>query len=185
MVGAQPGGGRPPARLAPDRGAPPDQRGQGAPVQALTDPDKADQHHFPERTVTDSPRLAARSTAWQTRGSLAVTPRQREVSMRRRHAAALAIPPLLAVVALAGGASASASAASAPAGSAMPAGYSASPSADTDKLVTVTGAFGKAPKVKIPAGPGSGTLYIKTVIKGTGTKLTRAESLIGDFALYY
>ena len=36
MVGAQPGGGRPPARLAPDRGAAPDQRGQGAPVQAVT-----------------------------------------------------------------------------------------------------------------------------------------------------
>ena len=36
MVGAQPGGGRPAAGLAPDRGAAPDQRGQGAPVQALT-----------------------------------------------------------------------------------------------------------------------------------------------------
>jgi FKBP-type peptidyl-prolyl cis-trans isomerase len=98
--------------------------------------------------------------------------------MRRRHAAALAITPLLAIAALAGGASASASAASAPAGS------SASPAADTYKLVTVTGAFGKAPKVKIPAVPGSGPLYIKTVIKGTGTKLTKAQSLIGDFAMY-
>jgi ABC-type glycerol-3-phosphate transport system substrate-binding protein len=88
--------------------------------------------------------------------------------MRRRHAAALAITPLLAIAALAGGASASASAASAPAGSAMSAGSSASPTADTYKLVTVTGAFGKAPKVKIPAVPGSGGLYIKTVIKGTG-----------------
>jgi FKBP-type peptidyl-prolyl cis-trans isomerase len=104
--------------------------------------------------------------------------------MRRRHAAALAITPLLAIAALAGSASASASAASAPAGSAMSAGSSASPTADTYKLVTVTGAFGKAPKVKIPAVPGSGALYIKTVIKGTGTKLTKAQSLIGDFAIY-
>jgi FKBP-type peptidyl-prolyl cis-trans isomerase len=66
----------------------------------------------------------------------------------------------------------------------MSAGSSASPTADPCKLVTVTGAFGKAPKVKIPAVPGSGALYIKTVIKGTGTKLTRAQSLIGDFAMY-
>jgi len=102
--------------------------------------------------------------------------------MRRRHAAALAITPLLAIAALAGGASASAVAAVA--GSAMSAGSSASPTAGTYKLVTVTGAFGQAPKVKIPAVPGSGALYIKTVIKGTGAKLTKAESLIGDFAVY-
>ena len=107
--------------------------------------------------------------------------------MQRRHAAALALTPLLAIAALAGGASASASAASASAASAGPvmsAGSSASPTADTRKLVTVTGAFGKAPKVKIPAVPGSGPLYIKTVIKGTGTKLTKAQSLIGDFVVY-
>src|ERR1700678_3553984 len=102
--------------------------------------------------------------------------------MRRRHAAALAITPLLAIAALAGGASASAVAAVA--GSAMSARSSASPSADTRKLVTVSGAFGKAPKVKIPAVPGSGPLYIKTVIKGTGAELTKAQSLIGDFAVY-
>jgi peptidylprolyl isomerase len=38
--------------------------------------------------------------------------------------------------------------------------------------------------VKIPAVPGSGPLYIKTVIKGTGAELTKAQSLIGDFAVY-
>jgi peptidylprolyl isomerase len=102
--------------------------------------------------------------------------------VRRRHATALAITPLLVIAALAGGASASASAASA--GSAMSAGSSASPTADTYKLVTVTGAFGEVPKVKIPAVPGSGALYIKTVIKGTGAELTKAQSLIGDFAVY-
>ncbi len=104
--------------------------------------------------------------------------------MRRRHAAALGITPLLVIAALAGGAPVPASAASAPAGTAISAGSSASPTADTYKLVTVTGAFGKAPKVKIPAKPGSGALYIKTVIKGTGTKLTKGQSLIGDFAVY-
>jgi FKBP-type peptidyl-prolyl cis-trans isomerase len=122
-----------------------------------------------------------RSRAPSCRGLRCDAP-QREVSMRRRHAAALAITPLLAIAALAGGASVSASAASV--GSAMSAGSSASPAVDTCNLVTVTGAFGKAPKVKIPAVPGSGALYIKTVIKGTGTKLTKAQSLIGDFALY-
>jgi FKBP-type peptidyl-prolyl cis-trans isomerase len=104
--------------------------------------------------------------------------------MRRRHAAALGITPLLVIAALAGGAPVPASAASAPAGTAISAGSSASPTADTYKLVTVTGAFGEVPKVKIPAVPGSGALYIKTVIKGTGAKLTKAQSLIGDFAVY-
>jgi FKBP-type peptidyl-prolyl cis-trans isomerase len=102
--------------------------------------------------------------------------------MRRRHVAALAVTPLLFIAALAGGASASA--ATAPAASAMPARASAAPSADSRKLVTVSGAFGKAPKVKIPAVPGTGPLYIKTAIKGAGAKLTKAQSLIGDFAVY-
>jgi FKBP-type peptidyl-prolyl cis-trans isomerase len=100
--------------------------------------------------------------------------------MRRRPVAALVITPLLAIAALAGGASASASAASAPARSVL----SARPSADTYKLVTVSGPFGKAPKVKIPAADPSGPLYIKTVIKGKGTRLTKAQTLIGDFVLY-
>src|SRR5271156_4614324 len=99
--------------------------------------------------------------------------------MRRRHAAALAIAPLLVIVALAGGAPASAAAASA-----MSARSSASPPAATRKLVAGSGAFGQAPKVKIPAVPGSGPLYIKTVIKGVGARLTKAQSLIGDYAAY-
>jgi len=103
--------------------------------------------------------------------------------MRRRPAIALVITPLLAIAALAGSASAS-TAAVRPAKPAASARLSASPSADTRKLVTVSGRFGAVPKVTIPAKTGSGPLYIKTVIKGAGPKLTTARSLIGDFVAY-
>jgi len=95
--------------------------------------------------------------------------------MRRRRAAALAITSLFAVAAIAGcGSSSSSKAASS----------SASPAADTYTSVTATGTFGKAPTVKIPAATGSGALYTKTVIQGTGATLTTAQSLLGDFVMY-
>jgi len=92
--------------------------------------------------------------------------------MRRRRAAALVITPLLAALALAG------------CGSASSSSKSASTPADTYTSVTATGTFGKAPTVKIPAETGTGALYTKTVIKGTGTTLTSAQSLLGDFVMY-
>jgi FKBP-type peptidyl-prolyl cis-trans isomerase len=95
--------------------------------------------------------------------------------MRRRRAAALAITSLFAVAAIAGcGSSSSSKAASA----------SASPAADTYTSVTATGTFGKTPTVKIPAATGSGALYTKTVIQGSGAALTTAQSLLGDFVMY-
>jgi peptidylprolyl isomerase len=100
--------------------------------------------------------------------------------MRRRRVAALAITSLLAVGVLAGcGASSSAAA-----GSSASASSSASSAADTYTSVTATGAFGKAPTVTIPAKAGSGALYTKTVIQGTGPALTTSQSLLGNFALY-
>jgi FKBP-type peptidyl-prolyl cis-trans isomerase len=92
-----------------------------------------------------------------------------------RRAAALAIVPLLAVVALAGCGSSSSS--SKPAAA-------ASSTADTYKSVTVTGAFGKTPTVTIPKVTGSGTLLTKTLIQGTGAKLTSSEGLIGNYVAY-
>jgi FKBP-type peptidyl-prolyl cis-trans isomerase len=92
-----------------------------------------------------------------------------------RRAAALAIVPLLAVVALAGCSSSS----STPGASA-----SASSTADTYKSVTVTGAFGKTPTVTIPKVAPSGPLYTKTLIEGTGAKLTSTEGMIGNVVGY-
>ena len=89
-----------------------------------------------------------------------------------RRAAALAFIPLLAAVAVAGCGSSSSS---------KPAAASSS---DTYKSVSVTGTFGKAPTVTIPKVKGSGTLYTKTLIQGTGAKLTSAEGMIGNYVAY-
>jgi peptidylprolyl isomerase len=56
--------------------------------------------------------------------------------------------------------------------------------ADDYTSVTATGAFGTAPTVTIPAKAGSGTLYTKTLIQGTGTPLTTSDSLLGNFVMY-
>ena len=87
-----------------------------------------------------------------------------------RRAAALVITPLLAALVLAGCGSSSSS--------------SNAAAADTYKSVTATGTFGKAPTVKIPAENGSGPLYTKTVIQGTGAALTSSEGMIGNYVAY-
>jgi peptidylprolyl isomerase len=86
-----------------------------------------------------------------------------------RRAAALVITPLLAALALAGCGSSSSSNAAA---------------SDTYKSVTATGTFGKAPTVKIPAEQGSGALYTKTVIQGSGAALTSSQGMIGNYVAY-
>jgi peptidylprolyl isomerase len=91
-----------------------------------------------------------------------------------RRAAALAFIPLLAAAAVAGCSSSP---------SAKPSA-SASASADTYKSVTVTGAFNKAPKVTIPKVTGSGPLYTKTLIQGTGAKLTSSQGMVGNYVAY-
>jgi FKBP-type peptidyl-prolyl cis-trans isomerase len=114
--------------------------------------------------------------------------------MRRRRAAALAITSLLAAAVTAGCASSSStqaaagskasasSSASSAASSSASAGSSTGP--DDYTSVTVAGEFGKAPTVTIPAAAGSGALYTKTLIQGTGAKLTTTQSLLGNFVLY-
>jgi FKBP-type peptidyl-prolyl cis-trans isomerase len=113
--------------------------------------------------------------------------------MRRRRAAALAITSLLAVAVIAGcgsssssksAASSASSTASSSASSSSSASASASSTADTYTSVTATGAFGKAPTVTIPNLTANGPLYTKTLIEGTGAKLTTSQSLLGDFVLY-
>ena len=89
-----------------------------------------------------------------------------------RRAAALVAIPLLAAVAIAGCGSSSSS---------KPA--AAAPS-DTYTSVTVSGTFNKSPKVTIPKETGSGNLYTKTVIQGTGAKLTSTEGMIANYVAY-
>ena len=95
-----------------------------------------------------------------------------------RRAAALVITPLLATLAVAGCSSSSSKPASAPSSSASAA------ATDTYQSVTVTGAFGKAPKVTIPKETGTGNLLTKTLIQGTGAKLTTTEGMVGNYVAY-
>ena len=89
-----------------------------------------------------------------------------------RRAAALVALPLLAAVAVAGCSSSSSSA------------KPSSSTAASNSVVTATGSFGAAPKVTIPAEKAAPALYTKTVIQGSGSKLTSAETLEGNFVLY-
>ena len=88
-----------------------------------------------------------------------------------RRAAALVITPLLAALALAGCGSSSSSSSNAAASNAY-------------QSVTASGTFGKAPTVKIPAEKGSGALYTKTVIQGSGAALTTSEGMVGNYVAY-
>ena len=99
-----------------------------------------------------------------------------------RRAAALAMPPLLAAVAVVGcgSSSSSPSAAKSPASSAS----GSAAASDTYTAVTATGAFGKAPTVTIPAKTGSGPLTTKTLIQGSGATLTTSEGLVGNYVAY-
>ncbi|MGD0685191.1 MAG: FKBP-type peptidyl-prolyl cis-trans isomerase [Streptosporangiaceae bacterium] len=83
----------------------------------------------------------------------------------RRIAAALAVP-LLAVLALAG------------------CGSSTTPATNHGGSVKVSGAFGAAPTVTIPAAEATGKLAIKTVIQGNGPVLTSGDSFVGNYAVY-
>jgi FKBP-type peptidyl-prolyl cis-trans isomerase len=89
-------------------------------------------------------------------------------------AAALAVIPLLAAVAVAGCGSSSSS---------KPAAAASAP-ADTYKSVAVSGAFNKAPTVTIPKETGTGSLYTKTLIQGSGATTTSTEGVIGNYVAY-
>ncbi|HEY7261991.1 MAG TPA: FKBP-type peptidyl-prolyl cis-trans isomerase [Trebonia sp.] len=84
-----------------------------------------------------------------------------------RRAAALLVIPLLAGAAAAGCSSSSSS------------------SADTtNSSVTATGKFGANPKVTIPAKKADSALITKTLIQGSGAKMTTADTLEANFVLY-
>jgi peptidylprolyl isomerase len=89
-----------------------------------------------------------------------------------RRAAALAFLPLIAAAAIAGCSSSSSS---------TPAAVSSS---DSYKSVTVSGTFDKSPTVKIPKVKGTGDLYTKTVIQGSGATLTASDGMVGNYVAY-
>jgi FKBP-type peptidyl-prolyl cis-trans isomerase len=92
-----------------------------------------------------------------------------------RRASALVVIPLLAAAALAGCASSS---------SHHPAASSTGGSDATSQSVSVSGNFGASPTVHIPKAAAGPDLYTKTLIQGSGQKLTSAQSLVGNFVLY-
>ena len=82
-----------------------------------------------------------------------------------RRASALLAVPLLGVAALAAGC-----------GSSKP--------ADANSSVSVSGAFGAAPKVTIPSATASPSLYTKTVIGGKGAPLSPTDSFEANYVAY-
>src|SRR5487761_875139 len=87
-----------------------------------------------------------------------------------RRAAALVVIPLVAAAAVAGCSSSPAK--------------PSTPTVTSNSAVTASGQFGAAPKVTIPSEKAASALYTKTLIQGSGTPLTKAETLEGNFVLY-
>src|SRR5215467_8803564 len=59
-----------------------------------------------------------------------------------------------------------------------------SPSLTTTPVVTVSGAFGQAPTIKIPAEKASSSLTVKTLIHGNGATLTKTQPFVGNYVIY-
>jgi FKBP-type peptidyl-prolyl cis-trans isomerase len=82
-----------------------------------------------------------------------------------RRIAAMLTLPLLAAGVLAGCGSSHGTSSSAPA-------------------VSVSGGFGKAPVVTIPAKKAGSSLSVKTLVKGSGPALTKSDAFVGNYAIY-
>jgi peptidylprolyl isomerase len=64
------------------------------------------------------------------------------------------------------------------------AGCGGSSSSTAATAVTVSGAFGQNPTIKIPAEKASRSLTVQTLIHGTGPTLTKADAFVGNYAIY-
>ncbi len=95
-----------------------------------------------------------------------------------RRLLAITVIPLLACLVVAGCGS---SKPSASAGSTSIAAANSNPNAS----VTVAGAFGTTPVVKIPKLDADNKLTTKTVIQGTGATVTKADAMAANFVLYF
>jgi FKBP-type peptidyl-prolyl cis-trans isomerase len=83
-----------------------------------------------------------------------------------RRIAVISALPLLAAIALAG------------------CGGSSSSSSSAGSAVTVSGSFGKAPLVKIPAQKAGSKLAVTTVVHGGGSALAKTDAFVGNYAIY-
>jgi FKBP-type peptidyl-prolyl cis-trans isomerase len=63
-------------------------------------------------------------------------------------------------------------------------GSSSGSSSDPNSSVSVSGAFGKAPVVKIPASAADGKLAVSTAIKGTGAVVPAGDNVLANLAIY-
>ena len=96
-----------------------------------------------------------------------------------RRLLAITVIPLLACLVIAGCGSSKPSASSSSSSSA------AANSSNANASVTVAGAFGATPVVKIPKQNANNKLTVKTVIPGTGTTVTKADAMAANFVLYF
>lgn len=63
-------------------------------------------------------------------------------------------------------------------------GSSGSSSSSTNSKVTVTGAFGKQPKVTIPSETAGSDLHVQKVLGGSGQALPSTDALLGNYVVY-
>jgi FKBP-type peptidyl-prolyl cis-trans isomerase len=96
-----------------------------------------------------------------------------------RRVLAITVIPLLACLVIAGCGSSKPSASSSTSSSA------AANNSNANASVTVAGAFGAAPVVKIPKLDANNKLTVKTVIPGTGSTVTKADAMAANFVLYF
>ena len=96
-----------------------------------------------------------------------------------RRLLAITIIPLLACLVIAGCGSSKPSASSSSSSSA------AANNAAANSSVTVAGAFGATPVVKIPKLNANNKLTVKTVIPGTGATVTKSDAMAANFVLYF
>ena len=94
-----------------------------------------------------------------------------------RRLLAITIIPLLACLVIAGCGSSKPSASSS--------SSAAASNSNANSSVTVAGAFGTTPVVKIPKLDANNKLAVKTVIPGTGSTVTKADAMAANFVLYF
>ena len=96
-----------------------------------------------------------------------------------RRVLAITVIPLLACLVIAGCGSSKPSASSGSSSSA------AANNSNANASVTVAGAFGTTPVVKIPKLDANNKLSVRTVIPGTGSTVTKADAMAANFVLYF